>query len=296
MKRISTLFLTAVLLFVSSAMAQDKIEYKTALDVPYYTPEALAKADDYQKSQCRLDINWPANRKGFATLLWFHGGGLEVGKKFIPPAYKNLKEYKEGRLAIIGVGYRLSPKVTFPVFLEDAAAAVAWTVKNIDKYGGDPRLVFVSGGSAGAYLTAMIGMNPKWLAPYGLTGNDLAGLIPISGQMTTHFNVKKMLKMPGEQYQPIIDENAVLYWIKKDLPPIFLIMGDPNNEWPVRIQENQLALASLKALGHPMVEYMENPGFSHNRICTLATDIRQDMLDRMDNFISKATKKRQSQF
>lgn len=209
MKRLSALPVIAILLIGAVAMAQGPVEYKTALDIPYYSGEVLAKADDYQKSQCRLDLVWPANRKGFATLLWFHGGGLEVGKKFIPPAYKNLKEYKEGRLAIIGVGYRLSPKVTFPLFLEDTAAAVAWTVKNIGQYGGDPRLVFVSGGSAGAYLTSMIGMNPKWLAPYGLTGNDLAGLIPISGQMTTHFNVKKMLKMPGEQYQPVVDENAV---------------------------------------------------------------------------------------
>lgn len=57
--------------------------------------------------------------------------------------------------AVIGVGDRLSPKVTAPAYIEDAAAAVAWVFKNIEKYGGNNDLIFVSGHSAGGYLGLM---------------------------------------------------------------------------------------------------------------------------------------------
>ncbi len=60
---------------------------------------------------------------------------------------------------MIGVGYRLSPKVQHPVYIEDAAAAVAWTFRNIASYGGDPDKIFVTGISAGGYLTAMVGLD-----------------------------------------------------------------------------------------------------------------------------------------
>ena len=49
-----------------------------------------------------------------------------------------------------------------------AAAAVAWTLRHIGEYGGDSNKVFVSGMSAGGYLTMMVGMDSKWLAAHGV--------------------------------------------------------------------------------------------------------------------------------
>jgi len=45
---------------------------------------------------------------------------------------------------IVGVGYRLSPKTIAPKYIEDAAAVTAWGFNNINKYGGDGNLIFVS--------------------------------------------------------------------------------------------------------------------------------------------------------
>ena len=69
---------------------------------------------------------------------------------------------------MVGVDYRLVPHVQVSQCVEDAAAAAAWVVKNIADYGGDPRLIFVAGHSAGGYLTSMIGLDKRWLKPYGL--------------------------------------------------------------------------------------------------------------------------------
>ncbi|MBI4979644.1 MAG: alpha/beta hydrolase [Spirochaetes bacterium] len=230
-------------------------------NISYYDAAALRDADDYQRSQCRLDLRYPTNKSRFATVVWFHGGGLTTGKR-------SVIDLKTPDIAVVGVGYRLSPKVSYPAFIEDAAAAIAWVIKNIGSYGGDPGRVYLSGHSAGGYLILMTGMDPKWLAVHAISNTQIAGLIPVSAQVTTHFLVKKQRGDTGPQYRPIIDECAPLYYCAKDLPPVCIITGDRAIEFKCRVEENELMYASLKALGHPAVEFHEMKGFNHSTIAT----------------------------
>lgn len=229
---------------------------KDEMDISYY-PEASI-TNEYQRSRCKLDIRYP-EKKGFATIVWFHGGGLSGGNK-------HWISLGDNSVAQVRVNYRLHPKGKHPDYLYDAGAAVAWTMKNIARYGGDPEKIFVSGHSAGGYLSAMIGMDPRWLACYGESNKKLAGIAPISGQMTTHFLVKKLRGDKGPQYRPLIDEYAPLYYAAKDVPPICLIMGDRRIEWPCRVEENELLAVSLRRLGHPHVEFYEMGGLNHGTI------------------------------
>ena len=48
-------------------------------------------------------------------------------------------------LIVVGVEYRLSPQVATTEIIDDAAAAVAWTVRHIAQFGGDPTQVFYAG-------------------------------------------------------------------------------------------------------------------------------------------------------
>ena len=114
----------------------------TLTNIAYYGEQALAGADDYRRTQCRLDLRYPADRKGFATVVWFHGGGLQHGRR-------HFIELKDPSIAVAAVGYRLSPKVKHPGYLEDAAAATAWILSNIAQYGGDSNKVVVSHQSSG---------------------------------------------------------------------------------------------------------------------------------------------------
>ena len=289
----STFFSTVGSSFSTSALGEDvskvdSIEYAQVDEVSYYEPGVLKDADDYQKAQCRLQMVYPKSApEPFATIIWFHGGGLTGGQKHVPSAFKRLRAFREGKLAIIAVGYRLSPKVPFPVFIEDAAASTAWVLRHISEYGGDPNKVFVSGGSAGGYLAAMLGSYPKWLNAFGADRNQLAGLIPVSGQMTTHFHVKELLKYPGDQYNPFIDENAPLGGLSADFPPVFFVLGDRKIEWKCRVEENELMAASLRALGAPLVEFSENEGFTHG-ISGMGDDIKPELLDKIDSFMLRA--------
>ena len=152
--------------------------------------------------------------------------------------------------------------------IEDAAAAVAWTLKNIASYGGDPKRVYVAGHSAGAYLSMMVGMDPRWLAKWGHKPTDLAGICPISGQATAHFNVRKHSGDADPQFRPKIDDLSALRYVGKDLPPILSICGQPPYEWEARAEENRFLIASCKAFGHRNARYVELPLANHHRACS----------------------------
>jgi acetyl esterase/lipase len=261
MKHCCRLVCLAFALCAGLSVAQDAPHTVTVSNLAYYSGAALAEAHDYQKSQCRLDLRYPAGSTGFATVIWFHGGGLTGGKRH----FINLGD---PAIAVAAVGYRLSPQAPHPAYLEDAAAAVAWTLRNIHQYGGDSNKVFVAGHSAGGYLTAMVGMDPRWLSAHDLSIHQLAGLIPVSAQVTTHFHVKKLRGDQGPQFRPLIDEYAPLYYCASNLPPICLVLGDRTLEYKCRVEENALMAVSLRTLGHPSVEFHELAGLNHGTVGT----------------------------
>ena len=78
------------------------------------------------------------------------------------------------------VNYRLSPAVSHPAHIEDAAASFAWVKRHIAEYGGDPNQIFVVGHSAGAYLLALLATDERYLAAHGLSARDIRGLVPVS--------------------------------------------------------------------------------------------------------------------
>ena len=123
--------------------------YTTEVNVPYRKPVPEAESD-YIEERCRLDIYYPREISGFATVVWFHGGGLSGGEKFVPAQLKN-----QG-IAIVAANYRLHPQVQCPVYIEDAAAAVAWTFKHIHEYRGDRDLETLGRYEENAYLTRMM--------------------------------------------------------------------------------------------------------------------------------------------
>jgi acetyl esterase/lipase len=259
-----TLIGLSFVLIASIAQAQEpSMTYKQISDIPYYdkTTTTTQPANVYQTERCKLDLYYPENAKGFATLIWFHGGGLTGGEKCLPDALKNQN------IAIVTPNYRLSgDKAKCPDYIQDAAAATAWTLKNIKNYGGDPKKVFICGSSAGGYLSAMVGMDGEWLKTFGCSNQELAGIIPMTGQMTTHFQIKNERNIP--QTQTIVDKFAPISHISKDLPPILLIVGDRKCDWPARTEENLFLAGLLQRVAcHTQTQIIELQGYDHGMAC-----------------------------
>lgn len=238
--------------FAPDAIA--KTAYALIANEPYYDQSQRA-ADDYIAERCVLDLYHPTNADGYATVVWFHGGGLQNGNKSVAERLQN-----QG-IAVAAVNYRLSPRATAPAYLEDSAAAVAWVFNNIEKLGGDPTKIFVSGSSAGGYLTAMLGLDKSWLAAHDIDADRIAGLIPLAGQTLTHFTIRTERGLPRER--PVIDALAPLHHIRADTPPILLVTGDRELEMLGRYEENAYFYRMLKVAGHPDVRLMELDGYGH---------------------------------
>ncbi len=233
-----------------------EITYRMVSGISYLA--GASDKDEYRRDRCRLDVYHPSNTEGFATIVWFHGGGLKGGKRHIPIGLKN-----QG-VAVVAVDYRLFPKAKCPAYLQDAAAAVAWTFRNIETYGGDPDKIFISGHSAGGYLTSMVGMDPRWLNESDIDANRIAGLIPLSGHTITHMTVREERGIPDTQ--PLIDEFAPLFHVRADAPPILLVTGDRELEMLGRYEENAYFMRMLRVVGHPNVTLYELQGYGHGMV------------------------------
>ncbi len=250
-----SLLLAVVLARAAVAQENSNTDYQLLRDIPY---RAAGDLDDYMRERCRLDVYYPTAQANFPTVVWFHGGGLKEGARSVPDGLK-----AKG-LAVVAVNYRLHPRVKAPAYIEDAAAAVAWTFQNIEKYGGSSERIFLSGHSAGGYLTSMVGLDKRWLAKHEIDANRLAGLIPFSGHTITHFTVRAERGIEGTQ--PIVDDLAPLYHVRNDAPPTLLITGDRDMELLGRYEENAYLWRMMKEAGHTNTELFELEGYNHGQM------------------------------
>ena len=258
MRRISLLLL-AVLTF-ATAFAQER--YETKRDIAYTDGKGMS---DYRADRCKLDVYYPTARQGFKTLVWFHGGGLEGGDKEIRD------ELRRAGFAIVAPSYSLFPKGKCPEYIEDAAAAVAWTLENISKYGGDPSQIYVAGHSAGGYLTLMLALDKSYLARYGVDADAVKGYYPVSGQTATHYTIRKERGI--DQRLPIVDEFAPLNKARKLETELVLITGDRKLEMMARYEENLYLKSILEGVGNKEIKIHEMSGFDHGSVLVPACDL-----------------------
>ncbi len=231
--------------------------YLHILDIPYRTMDSLM-IDSYMKERCFLDLYFPTQMSDFPTLIYFHGGSLIGGEKSM------VNYFKSKKIAIVNVNYRLSPKVLVSEILDDAAASIAWVFNHIENYGGDRSKIYISGHSAGGYITSMVGLDENYLAKYNIDSNDIAGLIPLSGHVITHFTVRKEMGLSKNQIW--VDEMAPIFHIKKQAPPYIMITGDRHLELLGRYEENAFMQRMMEIIGHPNTQLFELQGYGHNMV------------------------------
>lgn len=117
---------------------------------------------------------------GCPVLVWVHGGGWRHGDKSMRGARNIAATWTAAGVTVVTLNYRLTPDVVHPAHIQDVAAGVAWTKRNIARFGGNPDRLFIMGHSAGAHLVALLGTNKSYLGAYGLDpARDLDGVFSI---------------------------------------------------------------------------------------------------------------------
>ncbi len=272
-----TLLLLVELCVLSSpAFAAESRSVSALADLPYKSGDKLA---DYERERCKLDLYLPAGARAFPTLVWFHGGGLTGGVKNGKDTVALARSLAASGVAVASVNYRLSPKATYPAYIEDAAAAFAWVRTHIAEHGGDAQRVFIGGHSAGAYLTFMLGLDARYLRAHGLEPASIAGLIPVSGQTMTHYTVRKERGIG--MFTITADEAAPVFHARKDTPPMLVLYAD--KDLAARAEENAYLVATLKGAGNTnvtgLLQHDRNHGAIASRIAEPGDPARQAILE-----------------
>ena len=159
--------------------------------------------------------------------------------------------------------YRVYPEVSFPGFIQDAAAAVGWTRSHIAAYGGDGRRIVLMGHSAGAQIAALLTLDRRWLAAVGLDADrDIAAMVGLAGPydfLPLKDPVLQALFAPAgdlRQTQPIT-------FARGDAPPLFLAAGTADTT--VLPRNTERLAAAIQAAGG-RVETRLYPGVGHAEI------------------------------
>ena len=150
--------------------ARARAQFPHHIDLPY-------GADVKQ----RLDLYLPAGKVSNAPVFMFlHGGGFREGDK---AHYGSVAEPFVNSGVITAVAsYRLTGSgAHYPDQPDDVKQAIKWLFENIKDYGGNPEAIYVGGHSAGAILSAELGVDRAWMTEMGLPKEILKGIIPISG-------------------------------------------------------------------------------------------------------------------
>jgi acetyl esterase len=94
------------------------------------------------------------------AIVWLHGGGFVMGGVDVEHPF--VVRIADGSGAVVvSVGYRLAPEHRFPAAVDDAYAALTWTVDHAAELGIDRQRIAVGGHAAGAGLAAAVALRAR---------------------------------------------------------------------------------------------------------------------------------------
>jgi acetyl esterase/lipase len=204
------------------------------------------------------------------VIVFFYGGAWQSGDKndylFVAQALA-----KQGWVVVLP-NYRVYPQVTFPVFLEDGASAVAWVGQNIEKWGGDTRSIFTMGHSAGGYIAIMLALNPHYLAEAGVPGLHLAGGMGLSGPYDFLPIIRQDIKAIFEVVPDVTVTQPIRY-AHAGAPPVLLLTGDADET--VEPYNTEHLANRIRALGGHVEDHIY-PGVGHTGSVLALTSLFRD--------------------
>lgn len=283
MKMVRRTFLGVVLAVLAGCTSLDTLNAVNGLTPGDGAASAVARDVAYgSDARQRLDVYAPKAAHDAPVVVFFYGGSWNSGSR-ADYSFAGRALAARGYVVVVP-DYRLVPQVRYPAFVEDGAAAVAWTVANAGRFGGDPARLATMGHSAGGYIAVLLALDERWLAAAGVPGvvkaavglagpYDFAPFAPGGAAAAAFGQVAD-----ARTTQPISFARA-------DAPPLLLLQGSDDTTVKPR---NAAALAA--ALGRPeSVKFY--PGIGHiGIILALSKPFRgkAPVLDDTDAFLRKA--------
>jgi acetyl esterase/lipase len=208
------------------------------------------------------------------VVVQVHGGAWVVGSK-TGQAYPLLSHLVERGWICVAVNYRLSPRATWPAQLVDVKKAICWVKENIARYGGDPRFVAITGGSAGGHLSAMAALtagDPAFQPGFEDRDTSVQAAVPFYGvydwtgtqgvrRDMIPFLERRVTKTRIREARDVFRSASPIDRVHEDAPPFFLLHGDRDVLAPVE-QARRFA-ETLRDRSRAPVAYGEMHGAHH---------------------------------
>jgi acetyl esterase/lipase len=218
---------------------------------------AVAYGEDPRQ---RLDVYPAPGAPPHPVIVFFYGGSWDSGSRELY-SWAGRALAAQGFVTVLP-DYRLVPDVRYPTFVEDAAAAIAWTYANARRFGGDPGQIFVAGHSAGAYIAAQVVLDPRFLRTVDVPPSAIKGVVGLSGPYdflpldanSTKAAFGRFADLPATQ--PV-------NFARADAPPFLLIHGAADTT--VYPKNTRSLAAHLREAGAP-VRDVYLPDLSHTDV------------------------------
>ncbi|WP_297596210.1 alpha/beta hydrolase [Mycobacterium sp.] len=243
--------------------------YVEKTNVVSYGPHGRANlADIWRRHDLPRDGKAP-------VLVQVPGGAWVIGMRR-PQAYPLMSHLAARGWVCVSVGYRVSPRHTWPDHIVDVKRALAWVKENISHYGGDPNFVAITGGSAGGHLCSLAALTPNdptFQPGFEDADTSVVAAVPVYGRYDwfstegegrrefVDLLQKFVVKRRFGAHRDIYVDASPIRRLRADAPPFFVLHGHDDSLIPVG--EAQDFVEELRAVSKSPVAYAELPHAQH---------------------------------
>lgn len=242
--------------------------YVEKTNVVAYGPHRANRADIWRRRDLPRDGKAP-------VLVQVPGGAWVIGMRR-PQAYPLMSHLAARGWVCVSVGYRVSPKHTWPDHIVDVKRALAWVKENIAAYGGDPNFVAITGGSAGGHLSALAALtpnDPQFQPGFEDADTSVVAAVPVYGRYDwfstsgegrrefVELLEKFVVKRKFASHRDVYLDASPIRQLRADAPPFFILHGHDDSLIPVG--EAQEFVEELRAVSKSPVAYAELPYAQH---------------------------------
>jgi acetyl esterase/lipase len=193
-----------------------------------------------------------------------HGGGWSIGDNRTQ-GVPLMSHMAEAGWTCVAPRYRLSPRATWPEHLDDIRSALAWVRANIERFGGDPSFIALTGGSAGGHLAALAGLTAEvpvqavvpFYGVYDWVDADHENN-PAVHRLLERWVVKKRVADVPDLFHAA----SPIEHVSEKAPPFFVLHG--TNDSLLHVEPARRFVANLRAISCQPVVYSELPLGQHS--------------------------------
>ena len=174
--------------------------------------------------------------------------------------------------AVFAINYRVAPKYPYPYMVEDTERAIRYLRYHAGEWNADPNKIALVGGSAGGFLSNMVGLlnapgDPNAKDPVDRESAKVQAVVTLFAQSSfarvplnanVHALLDPLIKEKGEQ--EALREASPITYVTRDAPPFLQILGDHDEYIPFSEATNLQAALNKVGVKNELIRI---PGGMH---------------------------------